>query len=183
MSVPSDEAMIVVARKLKPGREDEYMDWLRRVIESANKFPGYRGVTTLAPQGLDSDLRYLIWRFDNQKNLESWETSEERAKFLEEVKNYSEQHYEKASGMETWFKLPDMHRMVAPPRWKMFLVTLLAVVLVSFTAHFLLNPFVSSWPLLVNTLLYSVILVGVLTYFAMPELSWLLHKWLYKRNV
>lgn len=119
MPADSGEGMIVVSRRIKPGREKEYADWLRRVIESANKFPGYRGVTTLAPKGFDSDVRYLIWRFDSQGKLEKWEKSEERAAFLEEVKNYAEQFYEKASGMETWFELPDMHRVVAPPsgRW------------------------------------------------------------------
>jgi antibiotic biosynthesis monooxygenase (ABM) superfamily enzyme len=179
MPAASDEAMIVVSRRIKAGREKEYSDWLRRVIESANKFPGYRGVTTLAPQGFDSDVRYLIWRFDNQKNLENWEKSDVRNEFIEEVKNYAEQHYEKASGMETWFSLPDMHRVVAPPRWKMFLVTLLAVYVVSLVARYSLTPFIGSWPLDVTSLIYGAILVGVLTYFAMPWLSRLLRKWLY----
>ena len=179
MSGDQGEAMIVVSRRMKPGREKEYSDWLHRVIESANKFSGYRGVTTLAPEGFDSDVRYVIWRFDSEQNLERWERSGERAAFLEEVKSYSEQFYEKASGMETWFKLPDMHRVVAPPKSKMFLTTLLAVVIVSYGAHFVLNPFVGSWPLAVNTLVYSVILVATLTYFAMPQLSRLLRRWLY----
>ncbi|MHB1867867.1 MAG: hypothetical protein ACYCPP_02880 [Nitrososphaerales archaeon] len=55
-----------MSRRIKPGREKEYADWLRRVIESANKFPGYRGVTALTPQGYNSDVRYTIWRFDRR---------------------------------------------------------------------------------------------------------------------
>jgi len=179
MSAHSDEATLVVSRRIKPGREKEYSDWLRRVIESANKFLGYRGVTTLAPQGFDSDVRYLIWRFDNSENLENWEKSDIRNRFVEEVKNYAEQHYEKASGMETWFSLPDMHKVVAPPKWKMFFVTLFAAYLVGVISRFLLTPLLGSWPLPLSTLLYSGILVGVLTYFAMPRLSRLLRRWLY----
>jgi uncharacterized protein len=182
LSPDTGEAMIVVSRRIRPGRQKEYSDWLRRVIESAHKFPGYRGVTTLSPQGFDSDVRYLIWRFDNQQNLENWEKSGERAVFLAEVKAYADQFYEKASGMETWFELPDMHRVVAPPRWKMFIVTMFAVVVVSFVARSLLGPFIGSWPLIASILVYSVILVGTLTYFAMPQLSRLLRKWLYSKT-
>jgi len=171
----------MVSRRIKPGREKEYSDWVHRVIAAVNEFPGYRGVTTLAPQGFDSDVRYVIWRFDNQKDLDNWEKSEVRTKFFLEVQNYAEQRYEKATGMETWFSLPDMHRVVAPPRWKMFLVTTLAAFLVSYTARFLLTPYLGAWPLLVTTLFYTALLVGVLTYFAMPQLSRLLRKWLYAR--
>jgi len=182
MSSPQEGAEIVVSRRIKPGKEKEYSDWLRRVIESANKFPGYRGVTTLAPQGFDSDIRYLIWRFDNEKNLGNWETSEVRKKFIEEVSSYAEQHYEKASGMETWFSLPDMHRVVAPPKWKMLLVTLIAAYLVSLVSHVLLSPFISLWSIFLSVFVYAMILVATLTYFAMPRLSHLLRKWLYGKQ-
>ena len=174
--------MLVVSRRIKPGREKEYADWLRRVIESANKFPGYRGVTTLTPQGYDSDVRYMIWRFDSPENLELWEKSDVRNKFVEEVQNYAVQHYESASGMETWFSLPDMRSVVAPPRWKMFLVTVFAAYIVSFVTRLLLGSFVKSWPLFESTLVFTVILGGSLTYLAMPTLSRLLRKWLYPKR-
>lgn len=182
MSSASDEATLVVSRRIKAGREKEYSDWLRRVIEAANEFPGYRGITTLAPQGFDSDIRYMIWRFDNQKDLEHWEKSDVRNKFVEEVKNYAEQRYDRATGMETWFSLPDMRRIVVPPKWKMFLVTLLAAYLVSLASHLLLIPVFGSLSIFLTTLIYSAILVGVLTYFAMPELSRLFRKWLYAKQ-
>ena len=174
-----EEATLVVSRRIKAGREKEYSDWVRRVIAAANEFPGYRGVTTLAPRGFDSDVRYVIWRFDNRKDLDNWERSEVRNKFFLEVQDYAEQRYEKATGMETWFSLPDMHRVVAPPKWKMFLVTTLAAFLVSFIIRYLLTPYLGSWPLIATSLIYSSLLVGVLTWLAMPRLSHLLRKWLY----
>jgi antibiotic biosynthesis monooxygenase (ABM) superfamily enzyme len=179
MSTASDEATLVVSRRIKPGREKEYSDWLRRVIEAANRFPGYRGVTTLAPEGFASDIRYMIWRFDNQKDLDNWEKSDVRNRLAAEVRNYAEQHYEESTGMETWFTLPDMHRIVAPPRWKMFLVTTLAAFLVSFVVRLALTPFLGAWPLVLTSLIYSALLVGALTYFAMPWLSRLFRRWLF----
>ena len=131
MATPSDDAILVVSRRIKPGQEHTYEDWLRRVIQAARAFPGYMGVTTLSPEGVDSDLRYLIWRFDNAATLEAWEKSDVRNELVAEVQNYSTQHYEKATGMETWFSLPGMKKVQAPPKWKMFTVTLFAAYLVS----------------------------------------------------
>jgi uncharacterized protein len=182
MSVQPEGATLVVSRRIKPGEEQAYEEWLRRAIQAARAFPGYMGVTTLAPEGVDSDLRYLIWRFDDAATLEAWEKSDVRNRLVAEVQHYSTQHYEKATGMETWFSLPGMKKVQAPPKWKMFTVTLLAAYLVSFLAHLVLGSFVGSWPLFESNLVFSAILVGTLTYFAMPRLSSVLRGWLYPRQ-
>ena len=179
MSSGGEEATLLVSRRIKQGRENEYGDWVRRVIAAANEFPGYRGVTTLAPQGFDSDVRYMIWRFDNQKDLDNWERSDVRHGFFVEVQNYAEQHYEKATGMETWFSLPEMHKVVAPPKWKMFLVTTFAAYCVSLVARTSLTPFLGSWPSYLTNLIFSAILVSALTYILMPWFSRVLRGWLY----
>jgi len=168
-----------VSRRIKQGQEEEYENWLRRVIQAARGFPGYMGVTTLSPEGVDSDLRYLIWRFDSKAALDNWEKSDARNRLVDEVKNYSTQHYERATGMETWFALPSMKTVKAPPKWKMFIVTLLAAYVISFVAHSLLAPYLDSWPLFASNLVYVSILVATLTYFGMPRLSMLLRAWLY----
>ncbi len=182
METQSDDATLVVSRRIRPGQEQAYEGWLRRVIQAARAFPGYMGVTTLSPEGVDSDLRYLIWRFDNAATLEAWEKSDVRNKLVQEVQNYSTQHYEKATGMETWFLLPSMKKIQAPPKWKMFAVTLLAAYVVSFLARFILGSYLGSWPLFASNLVFSGILVGTLTYFAMPRLSSLLRSWLYPKD-
>jgi antibiotic biosynthesis monooxygenase (ABM) superfamily enzyme len=178
MSNPPDSATLVVSRRIKQGREEAYEDWLRRVIQVARAFPGYMGVTTLSPEGVDSNLRYLIWRFDSAATLEAWEGSDARNALVKEVQDYSTQHYEKATGMETWFSLPGT-KVHPPPKWKMFIVTLLAAYAVSLTARLLLSPYLGDWPLFASNLLFTVILVATLTYLAMPRLSSMLRKWLY----
>jgi uncharacterized protein len=174
----ADGATLVVSRRIKPGQEHAYEDWLRRAIAAAREFPGYMGVTTLSPEGVDSDLRYLIWRYDSEATLEAWERSDVRNSLVNEVQNYATQHYEKATGMETWFSLPDTN-VHPPPKWKMFVVTVVAAYIVSLTARLLLGPIVGDWPLFASNLIFTVILVATLTYFAMPRLSSLLRNWLY----
>jgi uncharacterized protein len=179
LAISSDGATLVVSRRIKLGQEKKYEDWLRRVIQAAREFPGYLGVTTLSPEGVDSDLRYMIWRFDNKAYLENWETSDVRNRLVAEANNYSTPHYERATGMETWFALPNMKAVKAPPKWKMFAVTLLAAYVVNFIARSFLTPYLDSWPLFASNLIYVTILVATLTYFAMPKLSVLLRRWLY----
>ena len=179
METPHDEAVFVISRRIKQGQEEAYEDWLRRIGDATRDFPGYRGVTTLLPEGIDSDLRYMVWRFENKTSLENWEKSDVRNRLLDEGENYSIRHYETATGMETWFNLPNLKAVKAPPKWKMALVTLLAAYVISFVAHLVLAPYLDSWLPSETDFVYSCILVVSLTYFALPKLSQLLRRWLY----
>jgi len=64
----------------------------------------------------------------------------------------------------------------------MFIVTLAAAYAVSFVARLILGTYVGSLPLFESNLVFTAILVGTLTYFAMPRLSSLLRGWLYPKQ-
>jgi uncharacterized protein len=116
--------------------------------------------------------------------MRAWEDSPESLKLLDEVNNYSTRHYDTATGLETWFTLPQLKNVVAqpPPRWKMAIVVFIAIYAVSSLTRSILNPFLGQWPILSNTIIYTAILVVSLTYFAMPIMSRLLRRWLYPRK-
>lgn len=173
------EITTVVTRHIKPGRDKEYAEWFGRLLDAIRKFPGYRGNTVVIPPGVDPDVRIVVYRFADKSSLDKWEDSPERKKLLSEVDHYSTQTYSKASGLETWFQLPNTHSVVPPPKWKMAITTLLAASITSFVSHFILGPYLNSWPLAVATLVYTSILVLTLTYFAMPNLTKGLRRWLY----
>jgi uncharacterized protein len=44
------------------------------------------------------------------------ENSKESVKLREEVDNFSTRHYASATGLETWFNVPDFKAVVAPPK-------------------------------------------------------------------
>jgi len=131
------------------------------------------------PGGSNSHVRYIIHRFTDNESLDEWERSEQAIRMLEEVNNYSTRHYETATGLETWFIVPDVKIMVAPPKWKMAIIVFTAAFAISTTARYLLNPYLESWALLISNIIYTAILVVLLTYFAMPALSRVLRDWLY----
>ena len=178
----TDGVTRVYSRSIKPGHELQYDDWLRRYLTYERQARGYLGTTVIVPGGANSHLRYIIHRFADNDSLEEWEKSEQAVKMLEEVNNYSIRNYETATGLETWFTVPDIQGVIAPPKWKMAIIVFAAAFAISTAARYLLNPYIEPWPLLASNILYTSVLVLVLTYFAMPALSRLLRSWLYLEN-
>lgn len=163
-------------RHVKPGKELEYDDWIHRVVGAVTKYPGFRGITLLTPGG-NPNARYTLYRFADQKSLDHWQNSAERKQLIREVKKYADQHFEKRSGLETWFLLPTERGV--PPRWKMALSIFSGVFIVSIISRLLLADHLADWSLPASTAVYGSITVIVLTWFYMPWLSGVLRKWLY----
>jgi uncharacterized protein len=61
----------------------------------------------------------------------------------------------------------------------MTIVTFRAAGVTSFLSRFILGPYLDGWPLVLTTLIFTAILVLTLTYFAMPNLTKALRRWLY----
>ena len=99
---------------------------------------------------------------------------------IAEANKYSTLYYGRATGLETWFALPDLKTIVAPPKWKMAIATFIGAYCISSLANllFTLNPYIRQSPYLFNAIMTTILVVG-LTYFAMPILSRLLRRWLY----
>jgi uncharacterized protein len=148
-----NEVTIVVSRKIKPGYEKEYDDWLRRYLAIERKASGYLGTTIIMYGGTNSAVRYIIHRFTDKRSMREWENSQESLKLLDEANNYSIQ---------------------------MAIVIFIAAYTISSLSRSIINPFLAPSPLLANTAFYTGILVVLLTYFAMPVLS---RCWLYPTNV
>jgi antibiotic biosynthesis monooxygenase (ABM) superfamily enzyme len=179
---PSKTVTSLISRSIKPGYEKDYDDWLRRFLAFERKALGYLGTTVILPGGTNSNIRYIIRRFTDKASMEIWDKSSDVQKLLQEVNMYSTRHYETATGLETWFMLPDLKTVVPPPRWKMAIVVFIAAYTTSLLARSFLAPLISEWPLITSTIIFITILVTSLTYIALPVLSRLLRRWLYPGN-
>ena len=188
IELPTDyqkEVTTVICRKIRPGREKDYNDWVRRYLTLEREAPGYLGTTIIVPGGSQSPLRYIIRRFADKPAMEAWDNSGESLKLIEEANNYSTRHYETSTGLETWFTLPDLKTLSQspPPRWKMAIIIFFAAYVIGSLSRYILTPFIGQWPILVNAVIYTAILVGTLTYFALPIGNRLLRNWLYPESV
>ncbi len=172
----------VISRNIKAGHEKDYDDWLRRYMSLERKVQGYLGTTIIAPGGSNSSVRYVINRFADSTSLDAWENSDEALKIIEEANDCSTKYYERATGMETWFILPDYKNLAVPPRWKMAIVAFIGAYGISSITRYILNLYLGPWPLLTSIVMNMILVIG-LTYFAMPVLSRLLRRWLYPKTV
>ena len=176
----SKEFTEVISRNITAGHEKDYDEWLQRFMTVGETVSRLSWNDVIAPRDNISSVRYIINRFADQASLDAWENSREALKLIEEVSKYSTR--ERVTGMETWFSLPNLKTIGAPPKWKMAIVSFIGAYSISSVAQYILGLYFGQSPLLTNILMTIILVVG-LTYFAMPLLSRLLRRWLYPRNV
>ena len=112
--------------KVKPGKESEFEEWHRGISAAAIAFPGHLGVNVMRP-GNSSGEYVVIFKCDTYEHLASWQESEVRREWLQKAIQFKaeETRYQTGYGIEFWFTSP--REPVPPPRWKMAVVTMLAI--------------------------------------------------------
>lgn len=176
----SEAVTVVARRRVKPGRESAYEDWLNRLTTAAAALPGYLGAEFHRPAAPGSDY-VSVFRFDSPDHLRSFETSELRRRFLGEVAPLVEADaaWERMTGLELWFD-PPKGTVVAQPSPHRMAVVLVAVVFVLVLAiNLSAGPFMASWPLPLRLLVTVVLQVCLMTYVIMPRLTRALAPWIY----
>ncbi len=171
----------VASRRVKPGREREFEEWVSGMLAAANKFPGYLGSEVLRPSDPEDDEYRIISRFDHASNLHAWENSEERHHWLRQSRPLlnEKEKVHVLTGLETWFTLPTKPGEPAPPRYKMAIVTWLAVFPVVAVIFSLFGQWLNLLPTLLRTLVFTVVMITLMTYVIMPRMTRLFSFWLY----
>jgi antibiotic biosynthesis monooxygenase (ABM) superfamily enzyme len=142
----------------------------------ASRFPGFLGAGLLRPSHVGEPW-HLVYRFDDAVHLQAWEVSPERAEHLaagESLVHATDRR--KVSGLETWFALPG-RTAPAPPRWKMFLVSLGAIYALQLVFNLLVAPL--GLAVAVRVLLVTIGVTFLMTWLVMPWAARVLQDWLY----
>jgi antibiotic biosynthesis monooxygenase (ABM) superfamily enzyme len=181
---PGDDppAIAVVSRRVKQGREQEFEKWVSGILAAASKYPGYLGSEILRPSDPEDNEYKIITRFDHQSNLHAWETSEERAGWLRKSRPLlqEEEKFNVLTGLETWFTLSSKPGVPAPPRYKMTIVSWLALFPVVTVIFFLFGPWLNLLPTVLHTLVLTAMMATLMTYVIMPRMTRLFSFWLYR---
>jgi antibiotic biosynthesis monooxygenase (ABM) superfamily enzyme len=180
---PGDDPPVtaVASRRVKPGREREFEEWISGIRAAVKEFSGYLGSEVLRPSGSEDGEYLIVFRFDHASNLHAWEDSEERRRWLDESRPllHEEEKVHVLTGLETWFTLPSKPAEPPPPRYKMAMVTWLAVVPVVFVLFSIFGQWLTLLPALLRTLVFSAVTVTLMTYVIMPRMTRLFSFWLY----
>lgn len=172
---------VVISRRVTPGCEAAFEAFLLGVTAACSQFPGYLGSSIFRPASADDPEYRVIFKFDRLSNLRRWEASEERQMWFAQAEALTEcpPKVQILTGLETWFTLPGKAAIVPPPRYKMALVTWLAVfpliTLISASLQDQLLPL----PLVLRVMVVTAIAVPVMTYILMPQMTRLFAGWLY----
>ncbi len=171
----------VASRRVKPGCEQQFEEWVSGILAAANGFSGYLGSEILRPSEHDDNEYKIVFRFDHESNLRAWEASEERHSWLRKSRPllHEKEKVQVLSGLETWFTLPAKAGEPPPPRYKMAVVTWLAVFPVVSVIFYLFGPWLNVLPTLVRTLVFTTVMVTLMTYVIMPRMTRLFSFWLY----
>jgi antibiotic biosynthesis monooxygenase (ABM) superfamily enzyme len=171
-----------VARRIGKGREDDYEEWLQKVVATLRAVPGYDGMTVVTSPDPRGSVRTMLIRFHSTAALSDWENSPQRLALAEQADQFSTHYYQTAPGIETFFAVPSASPAQAPPRWKMCLLTIPTVYLLVNVVLFILSgliPGILAWPVALRMLPVTSIMTVLLTYVCLPALSKVFAPWLF----
>ena len=165
----------VIERRARPGVQQGFEQWVKELVASASRSPALQGSSVLTAGG----EYFILLRFASQDDLDRWQSSPEVVELFRKgdaLATAPDQPVVR-TGLETWFTLPGLPApRVAPPKWKMALLTWLAllpqVILLGFVVP-------RGLPFLLSVSLSTAIPVATLTWLLMPRLTRLFYRWLY----
>lgn len=172
---------VIVNRRVKPGTEKWFEEWLHGIIGEVAKFPGHLGVNVIRPPNAATGDYVLIFRFDTYAHLRAWEESPVRAEWSARAEQFTvgKLHIRRVTGLEYWFDAPGQTQ--PPPRHKMVLVTVLGIYPLLILLVPTLRSLLQGLPELIAALVSVLILVCLMTYAVMPLLTRLLSSWLFPK--
>lgn len=171
---------LVVAGKIKRGRESDYDRWVGKLVTTLHDTSGYDGMTAISSPDPQGSVGTLLIRFCSAEALSEWEDSPVRHSLIGEGDPFSASYYRAGAGQEVIFSMPKMS--ATPSRWKMCLLTIpTAYLLFNITLFALVRlvPAAKEWSPLIRMIPVIPIVVVLLTYVCLPPLSRIFASWLF----
>ncbi len=64
MDKPTEPITVVIAQRVKPGRESDYETWISQITQIASTYPGHMGTNVVRPQPGIRPEYVVVFRFD-----------------------------------------------------------------------------------------------------------------------
>jgi antibiotic biosynthesis monooxygenase (ABM) superfamily enzyme len=170
-----------VTRRVKPGHESFYEQFLTGIIAAASRYPGHLGAEVFRPENTSAGEYRVVYRFDTAEHLRAWLDSDEHAAWLERAEPHviGPVHRQFLTGLETWFTVPSRPGIPPPPPYKMALLTWVTIFPLITLVVVILGPLLGGLPLVVRLAITTAVTVPIMTWVVMPRVTRLLRGWLY----
>ena len=172
---------VVVSRRVRKGQQEAFEALSSQMTERASRFPGYLGTAMFRPASPDDPEYRIVFKFRDRETLTAWEESEERAELLEQIESLLVQPSERevTSGIVTWFTLPGQNPVQPPPKWKMTIVSWLALYPAVTLVFVIFGDLLAQVPLLLRTMIVTIVVMGLMSYVLMPRMTKWFKFWLF----
>jgi uncharacterized protein len=170
-----------VTRRVKPGHEAAYEDFLRGIIAAASGFEGHLGVEVFRPSAAGEGDYRIVYRFDTAEHLQAWLDSDAHTGWLQRAEPHvlGPVRTQFVTGLESWFTVPSTPALAPPPPYKMALVTWLTIFPLITGVVIAIGPVVAGLPLVARLAVTTAITVPLMTWVVMPRVTRVLYRWLY----
>lgn len=177
----ADPVTIVIRRRVRPGHEADYEDWLRRMQAEARTLRGYLGATVQRPGPASAREYTTVIRFAGLDALRAFESSEMRSRYLAEVVPHVEADaaWQRLTGLEFWFSPPPGTVLPQPSPWRMAALLIGVVYGLVLVIGQAVGWLLDGWPYPARLLVTIVIEVLLMTFWLMPRLTRWLAPWIY----
>lgn len=192
----SESITVSIRREVDPDRIPEATAWVQTGVNLANRYPGFLG-SGWVRAGEDSHIWHMLYRFATDDDLVAWERSPEREWWLSTGEGFVlSERAKRRTGIEGWFDEPTTGTITVPnsdtggtttvavvhtpPRWKQAVSIWLGFFPMSLLFNYAVTP-APGWdvlPLWLRTLLTTVALTPVMTYWVLPWVTRMLRPWL-----
>lgn len=172
----------LLVRVIRPERAADFEVWLQGMNQIVRRFEGYLGTDVIRPRDHSHPEYVIVVRFDGYEHLRDWMGSPERDEWLKksEEMTIGEIHVQEAHGFQPWFTPPDRSATsIAPAKYKMALLTILALYPPLLALSTLLSYVLHGWPRPLLMFATVALLVPAMTYAIMPWVTQLFRSWLY----
>jgi uncharacterized protein len=173
-----------VTRRVKPGHEPFYEQFLEGIIAAASRFPGHLGAEVFRPETAATGDYRVVYRFDTAEHLRAWLDSDQHAAWLERAEPHviGPIHTQFLTGLETWFTVPGLPGTPPPPPYKMAILTWITIFPLITLVVVVLGPLLDGLPLVARLAITTAITVPIMTWVVMPRVTRLLRGWLYPNS-
>ena len=183
-NLPRRAVTVLITRRVAPASRAAFEAGMAGMLAAAENFDGHLGGQVVRPDADGSGdplLYHVVFAFDSEPHLAAWQSSGERARWLEEVLPHTvgEQQLHRVSGLDYWFAAPGATTRAAPPRWKVAVVTWLGIFPTVLLLFLTVAPPMAAWPLVPRVLVITVLVVVLMTWVVAPRLTRWLDGWLH----
>ena len=169
-----------VTRRVKPGHERAYEQFLEGIIAAAGRCAGYLGVEVFRPDHPGGEYR-IVYRFDDAAHLRAWLDSDAHAAWVARAEPHAAgpTRTQFITGLESWFTLPGQPDVPPPPPYKMALLTWITIFPLITGVVVALGPVLDAMALVPRLGITTALTVPLMTWIVMPPVTRLLRGWLY----